>query len=101
MGVRSLVSPHLKLQACGDMEDIMKPYAPLAALIGLWPAAAFAHACPSLMSEIDQAMQTASLSESDTARVKELRTMGEEQHKAGDHDASMSSLEEAKALLGL
>ncbi|MAS15300.1 MAG: hypothetical protein CMH69_18600 [Nitratireductor sp.] len=79
----------------------MKPYALVVALIGLWPAAAFAHSCPSLMSEIDQAMQTASLSESDSARVKELRAMGEEQHKAGDHDASMSSLEEAKALLGL
>ncbi|MBY8914992.1 hypothetical protein T8J41_17430 [Nitratireductor rhodophyticola] len=79
----------------------MKRYALLVALIGLSPAAAYAHSCPVLMGEIDQAMPTASLSESDRARVQELRALGEEQHKAGDHDASMSSLEEAKALLGL
>ncbi len=79
----------------------MKRYAILAALMALSPASAYAHSCPSLMSEIDQAMQTASLSDSDKARVEELRAQGEEQHKAGDHDASMTSLEEAKTLLGL
>lgn len=65
------------------------------------PLSAFAHSCPSVMAEIDAAMETASLSEEDMTKVKELRAQGEEQHNAGDHDASMATLGEAKALLGL
>ncbi|MDZ5699318.1 hypothetical protein [Chelativorans sp. M5D2P16] len=66
-----------------------------------FPAAALAHSCPSLMAEIDAALPDASLSEEERARVMELRSQGEQQHQAGDHDASMASLEEAKGILGI
>ncbi|MFC6490265.1 hypothetical protein [Nitratireductor sp. GCM10026969] len=66
-----------------------------------FPAAALAHSCPSLMAEIDAALPDASLSEEERARVMELRSQGEQQHQAGDHDASMTSLEEAKGILGI
>lgn len=66
-----------------------------------FPAAAFAHSCPAVMAEIDAALTTASLSEADMTKVEELRARGEEEHEAGDHDASMATLEEAKAILGM
>lgn len=67
----------------------------------LAPAAAFANSCPMLMGDIDKAMTTASLSEADMAKVKELRAKGEEMHTAGDHAGSMAALEEAKKMLGM
>ena len=73
----------------------------VAAFIALAPAAAFAHSCPSLMSEIDAALPGSTISEADKAKVAELRAKGEELHAAGDHDGSMAALEEAKGLLGL
>ena len=66
-----------------------------------FPAAALASQCPALMAEVDAALETASLSEDDKARVMELRAQGEQQHEAGDHAASEASLAEAKALLGI
>ncbi|WP_157017796.1 hypothetical protein [Mesorhizobium xinjiangense] len=65
------------------------------------PAVALANSCPSVMAEIDSAMATASLSEADMTRVQELRAQGEEQHNAGDHDASLATLGEAKGILGM
>jgi hypothetical protein len=65
------------------------------------PATAFANQCPAMMAEIDAALQTASLSDEDRARVVELRTQGEEQHQAGDHAASEATLAEAKTILGI
>jgi hypothetical protein len=53
------------------------------------------------MAEIDAAFTTASLSEANMAKVKELRARGEEEHNAGNHDASMGTLEEGKTLLGM
>jgi hypothetical protein len=35
------------------------------------------------------------------AQVKELRALGEKQHQAGDHAASIETLAKAKALLGI
>lgn len=66
-----------------------------------FPAAALATQCPSLMAEVDAALETASLSEEDKARVMELRAQGEQQHEAGNHAASEASLAEAKELLGI
>ena len=66
-----------------------------------FPAAALAHSCPSVMAEIDAALPAATLSEADMTKVKELRARGEEEHAAGNHDASMATLAEAKTLLGL
>lgn len=62
---------------------------------------AFAHQCPALMAQIDEALPTAELSEADMAMVMELRQSGEELHAAGDHDASEAALFEAMELLGL
>lgn len=64
-------------------------------------APAMAGQCPMDMAAIDAALETATLSEEDMARVMELRALGEEQHAAGDHAASEASLAEAKALLGI
>ncbi|RJE89415.1 hypothetical protein [Paracoccus onubensis] len=63
------------------------------------PALAF-H-CPQDMSEIDAALETASLSEADLAKVKELRALGETEHDAGNHQAAVDALAEAKEILGL
>ncbi len=73
----------------------------LAALMALAPANALAHNCPALMTEIDAALPAAELSDADKQRVEELRRQGEELHAAGDHDASMAALEEAKGILGI
>lgn len=64
-------------------------------------AASFAGDCPNLMSAIDEAMTTAELSDEDKAKVMELRAKGEEEHTAGDHAASVATLAEAKAVLGI
>ena len=53
------------------------------------------------MADIDAALATASLSEEDMAKVMELRATGEEEHAAGNHQASVDALAEAKALLGI
>lgn len=66
-----------------------------------FPAAALAHSCPAVMAEIDAAMPATTLSEADMTKVKELRARGEEEHAAGNHDASMATLEEAKGMLGM
>ena len=62
---------------------------------------AFASQCPADMAAIDAALQTAQLSEADMAKVKELRAQGEEQHNAGQHQESVATLAEAKAMLGI
>ena len=64
-------------------------------------APAFAFQCPADMAAVDAALATASLSEEDLAKVKELRATGEEEHAAGNHQASVDALAEAKVLLGL
>lgn len=61
----------------------------------------FAFQCPADMAAIDAALQTASLSEADKARVMELRATGEAEHAAGNHQASVDALAEAKKLLGI
>ena len=64
-------------------------------------APAMAASCPNDMSQIDKAMQTARLSDSDKAKVQQLRQQGEDQHNAGKHDESVTTLGEAKKMLGL
>jgi hypothetical protein len=73
----------------------------VAATLAFASTAAFAGNCPVVMGEIDAALQTASLSEADMTKVKELRAKGEELHAAGDHAGSMAALNEAKGLLGM
>ncbi|MEE4236767.1 MAG: hypothetical protein V2I51_08600 [Anderseniella sp.] len=62
---------------------------------------AFASQCPSDMSKIDAAMQTAQLSDEEKAKVTELRAKGEELHAAGNHAESVETLGEAKTILGI
>ncbi len=65
-------------------------------------ALAFAHNCPNEMKAIDAKLATnVKLSETDAAKVKQLRADGEAAHKAGKHDESMKLLGEAKKLLGI
>ncbi|MDA7947598.1 MAG: hypothetical protein MPJ78_08975 [Hyphomicrobiaceae bacterium] len=73
----------------------------VAAVAMLIATPAFAGSCPKHMADIDAAMKTAQLSDADKAKVMQLRKQGEEQHKAGDHGASVKSLGEAKKILGL
>jgi hypothetical protein len=62
---------------------------------------AVAHGCPGEMKKIDNALPNAKLSVQDASKVKDLRTKGEEQHKAGQHTESMQSLAEAKKIMGI
>ena len=67
----------------------------------IFPAAALAGSCPSIMAAIDAALPSATLSEADMAKVKELRAQGEALHQSGDHAGSEAALNEAKKLLGI
>jgi len=64
--------------------------------------AAFAFHCPEEMKAIDAKLATSpKLSDADMAKVKKLRADGEAAHKAGKHDDSLKSLDEAKKILGI
>jgi hypothetical protein len=73
----------------------------LALFLSVIPATAFANSCPTTMAAIDAALPTATLSEADMAKVKELRANGEQLHAAGDHAGSEASLNQAKKMLGM
>jgi hypothetical protein len=51
------------------------------------------------MAAIDNALQTAQLSASEKQQAMDLRTRGEEAHKAGNHPESERLLDQAKRLL--
>jgi hypothetical protein len=82
-------------------EEIMIRSTILALALVLFPVTAFAGQCPALMAEIDAALQTASISDDDKAKVQGLRTKGEELHSSGDHAGSEAALNEAKQILGI
>jgi hypothetical protein len=70
--------------------------------LGASASLALAHGCPGEMKVIDAKLATnPTLSAEQKAKVQKLRADGEAQHKAGDHDASMKSLGEAKKILGV
>jgi hypothetical protein len=73
----------------------------LAFALSVFPAAAFANSCPSIMAAIDAALPASTLAEADMTKVKELRAKGEQLHAAGDHAGSEAALNEAKTLLGI
>lgn len=62
---------------------------------------AFAFHCPADMAEIDAALPGATLTDEQMAEVTELRALGEQQHNAGDHAASVETLAKAKTILGI
>lgn len=70
-------------------------------LLALLASPVLAFQCPADMATIDAALETATLSEEDLAKVKELRATGEAEHGAGNHQASVDALAEAKKLLGI
>jgi hypothetical protein len=54
------------------------------------------------MAKIDKALAAnPKLSESDLAKVKQLRAQGEELHKAGKHQESLDTLAQAEKMLGI
>lgn len=74
----------------------------LAATFCLLAAPAFAGQCPMDMAKIDAALAASTtLSAAQLAEVQALRAEGEAQHASGDHAASVATLAEAKALLGI
>jgi hypothetical protein len=74
----------------------------IAAVLASSAGLALAHNCPNEMKAIDAKLATnPKLSDADAMKVKQLRSDGEAQHKAGKHDDSMKSLGEAKKILGI
>jgi len=64
---------------------------------------AYAHHCPLDMAKIDAILpiKMSKLSAGNLAQVKSLRTRGETEHKAGNHDASVKTLAQAMKILGI
>jgi hypothetical protein len=62
---------------------------------------AFAHGCPGEMRKIDEKLPSAKISAAEMTKVKDLRAKGEQLHKDGKHADSMSTLAEAKKILGM
>jgi hypothetical protein len=73
----------------------------IAALVFGFATPVFASQCPKDMKAISTALETAKLSAEDKAKIEALLKTGEEQHKAGKHAESVTTLGEAKGLLGL
>lgn len=69
------------------------------AVVGLSTTPALAFQCPTDMAAIDEALQTAELSEEQRQQVDELRAEGERLHGEGQHEQSMAALAEAKEIL--
>ncbi|WP_170326817.1 hypothetical protein [Ruegeria arenilitoris] len=74
----------------------------LAAAFCLFAAPAFAGQCPTDIAAIDAALAAGpDLSEEQITQVETWRDEGAALHDAGDHDASVATLAQAKELLGL
>ena len=74
----------------------------VATVVAFLSAPALAGQCPAMIGQIDAALaSTPGLSDEDKAKVMELRDKGEELHNAGNHDESVATLAEAKAILGI
>ena len=73
-----------------------------AALLSLALAGpALAFQCPADMAAIDQALQTAQITDEQKAQVMQLREEGEQLHSAGQHQQSVDALAQAKEILGI
>lgn len=69
-------------------------------LLGL-SAPAFAFQCPSDISQIDQALETADLTDEQRQQVMDLRDDGERLHNEGSHQEAVDTLAQAKAIVGV
>lgn len=79
----------------------MKALIPAALLSLALAGPAYAFQCPTDIAKIDQALQTASLSDEQKTRVMELRNEGERLHQSGQHQSSVDTLAQAKQILGI
>jgi hypothetical protein len=64
-------------------------------------APAMAFQCPSDIRAVDAALATSNLSDTDKAKVMELRNKGQELHNAGSHQQAVDTLAQAKQMLGI
>lgn len=70
-------------------------------LTGALAGPALASQCPSDIAAIDEALQSASVTEEQKAQATALRDEGERLHAAGQHQESMATLAQAKEILGI
>jgi hypothetical protein len=86
--------------ACGTGVRTMKMMIS-AGFLAFLASPVLAFHCPADMAAIDAALVTATLSAEDLAKVQELRALGEAEHLAGNHQASVDALAEAMKLMGI
>jgi len=79
----------------------MKKFLIVAATVFALTGPAYAFQCPTLVKQVDEALETAQLSEEDKAKVMELRDSGEAAHAAGDHAKAEADLNEALAIINM
>ena len=79
----------------------MKKFILAAAMTLALATPSFASQCPAIMAKIDEAMKTAQVDEATKTKVMELYAKGKAEHEGGSHDASVATLNEALALLGM
>jgi len=77
----------------------MKRTALIVALTLVLAGPALAGDCPNLMGQIDEAMKTATVDDATKLKITELAAKGKAEHEAGDHAASVATLNEALALI--
>jgi hypothetical protein len=79
----------------------MKKTALIVALSMMLAGPALAGECPILMTNIDEAMKTATVDDATKLKITELAAKGKAEHEAGDHAASVATLNEALALIAM
>ena len=69
----------------------------------IFASSAYAYHCPLDMAKIDAVLSVkmSKLSAGKLAKIKTLRSRGEAEHKAGNHDASVKTLAQAMKMLGI
>jgi hypothetical protein len=72
----------------------------LSMLLGL-SAPAVAFQCPSDIAQIDEALESADLTDEQEQEVMTLRNEGERLHAEGSHQEAVDTLAEAKQILGI
>jgi len=78
----------------------MKKLVLAAVLSAAFAMPALANQCPALIQKAEEAMKTASLDDATKTKVTELIAKGKSEHEAGQHDQSVTDLNEALKLLG-
>ncbi len=74
---------------------------PLAVVLALITAPAFADHCPKDVQKIDAALSGDTLSAEDKAEVKALRDEGEDLHQEGKHSEALEALHDAMEIAGI